>query len=299
MDATRLLSILVLFCLLPTLRLASGQESSRFDTAPKFEPRSSQLGQRRTASPRVGPRVTQRKPAVADVRVQYHSKPDLFIPFDLSSHADSVAEVRLYKSEQQGRDWALYKTQSPRAEGFHFQAPRDGEYWFAVRTTDATGRQTTANPTEPELKLVVDTQQPQLDVRMNADGQGYIAAEWIAEDLNLAAHTFTIQFQDERGRRRQLEIDTPEPNDPRQQWHSSARFEVPTNSRNIEVVVEVMDRAENTVRKRQIVSVDGSRQADQRNGQRSGQQTGSRFERDPSLRSTVTRRPESDPERGG
>lgn len=42
--------------------------------------------------------------------------------------------MRLFVSNDNGRNWLMYQQRQPHEGRFDFQASRDGEYWFIVRT---------------------------------------------------------------------------------------------------------------------------------------------------------------------
>ena len=89
------------------------------------------------------------------------------IPFRLVTPADESqrpVEVQLFVSDDRGANWRPYNRVVPDAAGFNFRSDRDGEFWFLVRTKDASGRILPDRPAEPELKVLIDTVQPSLDI---------------------------------------------------------------------------------------------------------------------------------------
>ena len=82
------------------------------------------------------------------------------IPFRISparEEATQPIEVQLFISEDRGASWRLESRVKPEQGSFTFQAPRDGEYWFAIRTVDRQNRlRPEGNPT-PELRVRVET----------------------------------------------------------------------------------------------------------------------------------------------
>jgi hypothetical protein len=105
-------------------------------------------------------------------------------------------EVQLHVSANQ-RDWQLGGAVEPNAGGLVFRAPCDGEYWFVVRTIDQLGRmQPPANgPTVPEMKVVVDTAPPQMELQAGLGPNGEIVIQWHAADPNLATDRPTIEYR--------------------------------------------------------------------------------------------------------
>ena len=143
-------------------------------------------------------------------------------------------------------DWTLRQRRPPSAQGFQFSAESDGEYWFAVRTTDRSGRLISDEKMQPELKVIVDTKQPQLDVRVTTNSNGTATAEWFTSDPHLASNTFRLFYDNGQGQWQPVKVQTP--NDRRQQWESYAEWTLPKGSRQVQVLAEVYDMAENQTR---------------------------------------------------
>ncbi len=60
-----------------------------------------------------------------------------------------------------------YQDVAPDAGKFSFDAPADGEYWFIVRTLDAKKNIHPAGRlADPDLKVIVDTTLPRLDLEL-------------------------------------------------------------------------------------------------------------------------------------
>jgi hypothetical protein len=85
--------------------------------------------------------------------------------FRLPLHVNPAARVdllRLYVSRDQGRTWAQAAELEPTdlAEGFAFDAPADGVYWFIVQMLDKDGRKDpeTIVGATPQVKVRVATQ---------------------------------------------------------------------------------------------------------------------------------------------
>ena len=89
-----------------------------------------------------------------------------------------AVEVQLYSSEDGGRNWNLISRADPSQKHFTFRAPRDGEYWFSVRTLNEAGQVTPTTNPKPELHVVVDTVAPKLNLRTWQDESGELHASW-------------------------------------------------------------------------------------------------------------------------
>lgn len=72
----------------------------------------------------------------------------------------NARQVVLYASRDQGANWQQVSTAAAQVHSFQYQAPGDGEYWFAIRTYDVYGNYQPAGPYKPEMRVIVDTQNP-------------------------------------------------------------------------------------------------------------------------------------------
>jgi len=82
------------------------------------------------------------------------------IPFQVDRSGrrdDAPVEVQLYFSTDYGANWRLWDRVRPDRDRFVFEAFADGEYWFQIRTLDASGRLSPPSSPEPELRVIVDT----------------------------------------------------------------------------------------------------------------------------------------------
>ena len=122
-------------------------------------------------------------------RIPFHVEP-------VQNAQDKPREVQLHLSDNQ-RDWRLVSRVDAGAAGFVFGAPHDGEFWFVVRTISPTGQMLPAvqGPTVPEMKVVVDTTPPVLELEAMAGASGEMIVRWKAEDPNLAGERPIIEYQ--------------------------------------------------------------------------------------------------------
>lgn len=85
------------------------------------------------------------------------------IPYRLNQvdeAAKQPVEVQLYVSSDRGANWRFYAKAPTTQEHFMFRAGGDGEYWFAIRTIDRSGRVRPKSISAPGLRVVVDTSAP-------------------------------------------------------------------------------------------------------------------------------------------
>jgi hypothetical protein len=78
-------------------------------------------------------------------------------------------------------DWQCVETAPPTKNRFQYQAPQDGEYWFAFATVDRFGRvmPNDLDREPPGLMVVVDTKAPEVDVQklIVASGETYLQCQ--------------------------------------------------------------------------------------------------------------------------
>jgi hypothetical protein len=121
------------------------------------------------------------------------TRQDVFsIPFD---RPKAAAEVELRVSADQGSTWQSYTKVKPEQGSFVFRPPRDGEYWFALRTLDKQGQARPDGPPLPELKVLVDRVPPRLDLTAMRGAAGEVVIGWQAVDPNLKPETLRIEVQ--------------------------------------------------------------------------------------------------------
>ena len=129
----------------------------------------------------------------------------LTVPYQWSKRADGSApkSVWLYVSKDRGVTWQQISDAQPQLLAFNYRAEADGEYWFAIRTTDANGRDTrlvavpgSAAAIQPELRVIVDTTMPRFEnlASVLSDG-GTLEVRWRVADANLQAHSCNVEVQ--------------------------------------------------------------------------------------------------------
>jgi hypothetical protein len=120
------------------------------------------------------------------------------IPFKVDkgpSHGSEPVEVQLYVSADFGGTWRLYQQVPPSRNRFLFQAKGDGEYWFLIRTLDRAGQIRPRQGTQPGLRVVVDTNPPELKLDAFRASGGQITARWQVADPNLNLDSLKIQYR--------------------------------------------------------------------------------------------------------
>ncbi|MBX3441554.1 MAG: hypothetical protein KF774_04045 [Planctomyces sp.] len=133
------------------------------------------------------------------LRPLYTSKPRFRIPFQFD--ADEMrrlgaAEIELHLSTDQGFSWTRDQSVDPSAAKFSFEAPDNGEYWFAVRTIDRAGRKYPDGELQPGLTVIVDSAPPTLSLSVSPLGRDRVSLSWDASDEHLDLSTLRIEWQD-------------------------------------------------------------------------------------------------------
>jgi hypothetical protein len=133
----------------------------------------------------------------ANVPVYYSRRFDFRIPFEAESGARRLQEVHLYVSEDQGQNWVKYSTAQPDDRGFSFHAEHDGMHWFSVRTMEVDGRLNPPALTDlrPQMKVVVDTHEPVINLRSRPARDGMIGVEWDIREDNPDLGTFALEYR--------------------------------------------------------------------------------------------------------
>ena len=120
------------------------------------------------------------------------------IPFRLLPAQDSSqqpVEVQLYVSTDQGRRWQLYQRVRPGEGSFLVRTTGEGEYWFLVRTVDRAGRIRPQTPAHPEMRVLVDTTPPKLEMSAEAHPSGSVTIRWKMTDRTLRPETLQITYR--------------------------------------------------------------------------------------------------------
>ncbi len=121
------------------------------------------------------------------------------IPFKVAESGGQFIEVQLYISRDQGQSWSFHSRQPTSAREFPFVAEGDGEYWFAIKTLDRDRRLMPDGDARAELKIIVDSDKPELEFQIESDAAGRIVCRWQASDPGLNLDAFKIQYRASAG----------------------------------------------------------------------------------------------------
>jgi hypothetical protein len=169
------------------------------------------------------------------------------IPFSIAQPDKQAMEVLLFVSRDYGANWVLYNRQPATLGQFAFRTNQDGEYWFASRT-NPIGTVVSAGATfRPELRVIVDTAQPRLDVQAAVGPSGEIQVEWQAADDQIAPETLKIEYQQAIGQPYRAVQATAAPIQPGRNAVSGRTGWMPeAGSYFVSIRVQIQDRAGNS-----------------------------------------------------
>jgi len=105
----------------------------------------------------------------------YMCKNVFYLPVKIEERVRaSLREVQLYGKDNPAKPWVLLERAVPGQTYFTYRAQHDGEYWFTVVIVDKSGRTIPGDLRKegPALIVVLDTQQPQVDVQPIAGAPG-------------------------------------------------------------------------------------------------------------------------------
>jgi hypothetical protein len=189
-------------------------------------------------------------PTVGGMPAPYVTKQaEVEIPFTVKSGSTPQSQptsVRIFISWDAGKSWHFYDERKPEDARFKFRARQDGEFWFATQTIDRTGRPDSPEPRTPQLRLVIDTQRPQLLVQAAADSAGEIRLSWSAADANIVATSLKLEYQDAAGNGGPWQsIESPVAPATAVQLTGQTTFQPSVSSRSINLRAEIADAAGN------------------------------------------------------
>ncbi|TWT66419.1 hypothetical protein CA85_25130 [Allorhodopirellula solitaria] len=161
---------------------------------------------------------------------------------------DAVRGEGTSASPGSGKKWQLLDRQPPSARQFQVSETPDGTFWFAIRTIDASGHPHPSGPIEAELKVVVDTTNPVVELDAEADADGKMTATFSVHDATEASTMTAYYATDTSQKWRSITVQRTEQGgefafEPAEPWRQlSLRLRVIDGAGNETVVVK--DRIE-------------------------------------------------------
>ena len=120
------------------------------------------------------------------------------IPFNIDpADRPRYKQVQLWVSSDGGGRWDKVDTMTPDRPSFTFRAPRDGEFWFAVRTVDIKGRLFPSDDVdiEPNMKVLVDTVSPKVSLEDQPRRGSLASVRWEIIDDRLDLGSLVLEYQ--------------------------------------------------------------------------------------------------------
>jgi hypothetical protein len=125
-----------------------------------------------------------------------------YIPYQANQNdklLQRVDKVQLLLSRDGSSDWRVLQEAKPKVKGFSYLADDDGDYWFALRHLDRSGKSNNSAALQPQLRIVVDTKSPELSLNAAFDLSGAIVVRYQAEDVNLDSDSLLLEVRTEEG----------------------------------------------------------------------------------------------------
>jgi hypothetical protein len=136
------------------------------------------------------------------------------IPIELApQERQGLSAIRLFVSEDAGQTWVRHSDGDPSMNMVTFRAKQDGEYWFTIAMVDRSGTQLPEDvrQVEPGLKVLVDTQKPDLQVKAIRNRSGRRGIRWTYGDPHVVSSSYRLAVRDEAtGQWREYDIRHPE-----------------------------------------------------------------------------------------
>lgn len=172
----------------------------------------------------------------------YWSKTEFTIPFHVDGTGKQPSEVQLEVSSDSGRTWSLYARDSLQARQFRFAARTDGLYLFRIKTIDDLGK--AFDPGGEPLRVLVDTQSPELQLNVDCDVQGRMVAQFSIDELHPKSDWIRLEFQSDINERWTSIPFTVQKNSDNQ-TAGTGKWDIAPNTRQLAVRLIVRDAAGN------------------------------------------------------
>ncbi|MCE9526368.1 MAG: hypothetical protein K8R36_09975, partial [Planctomycetales bacterium] len=107
--------------------------------------------------------------------------------------------VDVFISWDRGRNWFKYTEVPPDAGKFRFAAKKDMEFWFLTQTITAKDKTPKDDAKWPQLRLIVDTQKPDLKMTAVINPSGQPELQWTVTDATLSTPSLKVEYQNASG----------------------------------------------------------------------------------------------------
>ncbi len=118
------------------------------------------------------------------------------LPYSVDN-TGGTSNVTLLLSMNHGKTWKQHSQQSPDQKQFRFKAHRDGEFWFCTRTN--LQKHVVPLDLQPELRVYVDTQNPQIKLRTERNDNSEVVLHCQVFDPTITADKVITEIQTSPG----------------------------------------------------------------------------------------------------
>lgn len=168
-----------------------------------------------------------------------------FIPYQLNQQQTSlshVAKVQLLLSKNGAGGWYSLQDAKTNVKGFNYHAPADGEYWFALRHLDRKGKPWPSAAVQPQLRVIIDTAKPTLELNSSLGVAGAIVVRYEARDANLRSNSLVIETRTAGGNWAPLQLENADVNHPNR-LVGRAEWSTPFGADKVEIRASIADQA--------------------------------------------------------
>jgi hypothetical protein len=140
-------------------------------------------------------------PPAPKVQTLYSKERAFRLPFNIiEADRPRYKQVQLWASVD-GGNYQKVDTKDPEAKAFFFRAPKDGEYWFAVRTLDTKNRliPSDVEDVDPNMRVIVDTTVPAMNLEALPRRGSIASVRWEVVDDHLDLDSLRLEYQAEGG----------------------------------------------------------------------------------------------------
>ncbi len=117
------------------------------------------------------------------------------IPFAVDQSGASATGVAVLFASKDGAAMEPVQRVSAREGNFHFLAPSDGTFQFAVRMMNAQGKMIgEGGPLVPELEVIVDSKPPTISLALAETAPGEVVIKWSFSEPHVASETLNIEY---------------------------------------------------------------------------------------------------------
>ena len=168
-----------------------------------------------------------------------------YIPYQPAAQfASQIEKVQLMVARDGIGDWAVLQEAEPHVRGFSYHAPVDGDYSFALRTVDRKGNVSPTVIAQPQLRVVVDTAPPTLQLNATLDATGRVMLRYEARDVQLKPETLRLEVQSGGANWERVATGPPDVSQPDRVLGQVA-WKPPTSAASIRFRAVIDDRAGN------------------------------------------------------